>query len=338
MAIKEIAVEIGTSYTSVYVPGNGIVLREPTVIAFFGDPRDGRVQAVGAEAEKMLGKTPERTVIVQPVADGLIVDADACVHMLRTFLRRILPQGRLFAPRVKAIVGVPVGLTVQDRALYGDVCEEAGIGDVVMVENILLSAVGLDLPVVTAEGGIVVNIGAGVTEIAAVGLSSIVSGFGITIGGNKMDKAVADYIAGKYDLKVGLRTARKVKNEIGSLYENDTANMLVSGRNVSNRNTGSAYITAAEVCEVVKPYYQKIAEAIESAINLCPPDIVGDVSERGIYVVGGGSKILGLEKTYSERLRVPVHTVEEPSYCAVLGAGKLLGDRQLFESITQKSW
>ena len=333
MAVMEIAVEIGTGFTSIYLPGNGIVLREPTVIAFLGDPRAKRVQAVGVQAEKMIGKTPERTAIVEPVADGVIVHADACGLLLREFIKKILPQNYVFFPRIKAIVGIPTGLSLAERTAYEDVCRAAGIADVTMVENVLLAGVGLDLPIRSACGGVGVNIGAGATEIAAMSLAGVVSGCGVTIGGKMMDKALADFIAGKYDLKVGEITARKVKDAIGSLFANDTSEMGVSGRNITTKNTGSAYVTAADVCEVVKPYYARIADAVESIINMCPPEIVGEIDNRGIYVVGGGSKILGLEQMFAERLGVGVHTVEEPSYCVILGAGKLLGDKELLQEI-----
>lgn len=333
MAVMEIAVEIGTGYTSLYLPGNGIVLREPTVIAFIGDPRNKRVHAVGKEAEKMLGRTPDRTTIVEPVADGVIVNAEACGLLLREFIKKILPQNYILFPRIKAILGIPTGLSMEERNLYEDVCATAGIGEVTMIDNIILSGIGLDLPIYTAGGGIVVNIGAGTTEIAALSLAGVVSGCGVTIGGKMMDKAIIDFIAGKYDLKVGVGTARKIKNEIGSLYENDTSEMLVSGRNIKTKNTGSAYISAVDICNVVKPYYLRIADAVESIINMCPPEIVGEINNRGIYVVGGGSKILGLERLFAERLGVSVHTVEEPSYCAITGAGKLLRDKDLLREI-----
>lgn len=333
MAVMEIAVEIGTGHTSIYVPGNSIVLREPTVIAFIGEPSNKRVYAVGTQAEKMLGKTPERTSIVEPVTDGVITDAEACGLLLKEFIKKILPPNYIFFPRIKAILGVPTGLNLEERTEYEDVCAMAGISEVTMIDNIILSGIGLDLPVGSAGCGVVVNIGAGTTEIAALSLSGVVSGCGITIGGKMMDKAVMDFIAGKYDLKVGIGTARKIKNEIGSLYENDTSELLVSGRNVKTKNTGSAYVTAADICGVLKPYYLRIADAVESIINTCPPEIVGEINNKGIYVVGGGSKVLGLEKVFSERLAINVYTVEEPAYCAILGAGKLLGDKELLREI-----
>ena len=333
MAAMEIAVEIGTGHTSIYVPGNGIVSREPTVIAFIGDPRNRRVHAVGLQAEKMMGKTPERTTIVEPVSDGVIVNAEACGLLLREFIKKILPPNYIFFPRIRAILGIPTGLSIEERTVYEDVCAAAGIGEVTMIDNIMLSGIGLDLPIDSAGGGVVVNIGAGTTEIAAMSLAGVVSGCGVTIGGKMMDKAIMDFIAGKYDLKVGIGTARKIKNEIGSLYENDTSEMSVSSRNVKTRNTGSVYVTAADICEVVKPYYLRIADAVESVINMCPPEIAGEIEAKGIYVVGGGSKILGLEKLFSERLHVNVYTVDEPMYCVILGAGKLLGDKELLRRI-----
>lgn len=333
MAVMEIAVEIGTGYTSIYIPGNGVVLREPTVIAFIGDPKSKRVHAVGTQAEKMLGKAPERTTIIEPVVDGVIADAEACGLLLKEFIKKVLPSGYIFFPRIKAILGIPTGLNMQERTMYEDVCSIAGISEVTMIDNIILSGIGLDLPIDAAGGGVVANIGAGTTEIAAMSLAGVVSGCGVTIGGNMMDKAVMDYIAGKYDLKIGIKTARKLKNEIGSLYENDTSEMLVSGRNVKTKNTGSTYVTASDICGVVKPYYLRIADAIESIINMCPPEIVGEINKKGIHVVGGGSKILGLDKVFSDRLSVNVYTIEDPSLCVILGAGKLLGDKQLLNEI-----
>lgn len=333
MAAMEIAVEIGTGFTSIFVPGNGIVLREPTVIAFVGDERYRRVHAVGVQAEKMLGMTPERTTIVEPVTDGVISDPEACGLLLKEFIKKILPQSYIFFPKIKALLGIPTGLSMQERAVYEDVCAVAGISEVTMIDNIILSGIGLDLPIDSAGGGVVVNIGAGTTEIAALSLAGVVSGCGVTIGGKMMDKALMDYIAGKYDLKVGVLTARKIKNEIGSLYENDTSDKLVSGRNITTKNTGSAYVTAEDVCTVVKPYYMRIADAVESIINMCPPEIAGEIYRRGIHVVGGGSKILGIEKVFAERLDVNVYTVEEPSLCAITGAGKLLRNKQLLRQI-----
>lgn len=333
MATMEIAVEIGTGYTSIYVMGNGVVLHEPTVIAFIGDPKNKKVHAVGAEAERMLGKTPDRTTLVYPVVDGVIADAEACGLLLKEFVKKILPDNYILFPKIKAILGIPTGLTLDERAIYEDVCSTAGISEVTMIDDIILSGVGLDLPIEAAGGRVVVNVGAGVTEIAAMSLAGVVSGCGVTIGGNMMDKAIVDYVAGRYDLKIGPLTARKIKDEIGSLYENDMSDMLVAGSDVKTKNTASKYVTAEDICYVVKPYYLRIADAVESIINMCPPEVVGEIRKMGIYVVGGGSRILGIDKLFADRLEVNVYTVEEPELCAIYGAGKLLNDKELLKKI-----
>ncbi len=332
MSVMEIAIEIGTSYTSIFLSGNGIVLREPTVIAFTGDAKSKRVRAVGTVAAEMLGKTPERTTVVTPVVDGYITDADACGILLREFVKKILPQSYIFRPRIRAILGVPTGLTIDERGRYEDVCITAGIADVTMVENIILSGVGIDLPI-SSGVGLVCNIGGGTTEIAAMSMSGIISGCSVSIGGNMMDKALIDMIVGRHDLKVGISTAKKIKHEIGSLYENDTSQMLVTGRSVKTKSTGSAVVSALDVCETLKPYYMRIAEAIESVINACSPEVTGELNRVGVHLVGGGSTILGVSEMFENHLGIEVNVVEEPSYAVILGAGKLLGDKAFLEEI-----
>ena len=333
MAVLEIAVEIGTSYTSIFLSGNGIVLREPTVIAFLGDPKQKRIRAVGQAAYEMLGKAPEKTTVVCPVVDGFIADKDSCILLLKEFVKRILPQNYIFFPKIKAILGVPTGLTMEERRVYEDVLLAANIKEITMVENIILSAVGIDLPISTSCGGLVVNVGGGITEIVAMSVSGVVSGCGVTIGGNLMDKALIDFAAGKHNLKLGLNTARKVKTEIGTLYENDTSEMIVRGIDLQTKNVSTAKIKAVDVCTVLRPYYIRIRDAIEKILKSLPPDIASDIYKTGIYFVGGGSKITGLEKFMSEELSLGAFVPEDPEYAAILGAGKLLSDKYLLSEI-----
>lgn len=333
MAVLEIAIEIGTSNTSIYISGMGVVLREPTIVAFIGEPKQRKVRAVGNQAIDMLGKTPEKTTIVSPVMDGFIVDQDACTVLLKEFIKKIIPDKYIFNPRIKAILGVPTGLTVEERKMYEDVCLKAGVSDVTMIENIILSAIGIDLPISTTNGGVIVNIGGGTTEIAALSLSGVVSGCGVNIGGTMMDKALLDFIVGKYSLKIGLSTARKVKTEIGSLYSNDTSYITVSGIDVRTKNLGSVTIRATDVLEALMPYYIRVSEAIESVINMCPPEIASDIYKSGIHVTGGASQILGLDKLFGSRLKLPVYVSEDANFSTITGAGKLLSNKQLLEEI-----
>ena len=333
MAVLEIAVEIGTSYTSIFLSGNGIVLREPTVIAFVGDPKQKMIRAVGHAAYEMLGKAPEKTTVVCPVVDGFISDKESCILLLKEFIKRILPQNYIFFPKIKAILGVPTGLTMEERRTYEDVLLAAGVKEITMLENIILSAVGIDLPISTANGGLVVNIGGGITEIVAMSAGGVVSGCGVTIGGNLMDKALMDYVSGRHNLKLGLNTARKVKTEIGTLYENDTSEMVVRGIDLQTKNIGAAKIKAVDVFTVVRPYYIRIRDAVEKILKSLPPDVAGDIYRTGIYLVGGGSKITGLDKFMSAELSLSVFVPEDPEYAAILGAGKLLSDKYLLSEI-----
>ena len=216
MATMEIAVEIGTSYTSIYLSGSGLVLREPTVVAYTGAGERRKVRAVGNKAIEMLGKTPERTLIVSPVVDGVIVDPDTCAVLLRAFIGRIVDDGySFFRPRIKAILAVPMGLEKKQYKTYEDVCFAADISEVTTIESIILAGVGIDMPLTSPHAGLVVNIGGGATEIAALSLCGIIDGYGVSIGGNMMDNALIDYISGKKSLRLGTNTARKLKHDIG---------------------------------------------------------------------------------------------------------------------------
>lgn len=329
---EEIGIVVGTTNTMIYKPGNGIVLCEPTKVAYNGDPKLGRVRAVGTEAAAMIGKVPEKTVLSFPVTDGFITDPDACRDMLDRFLRKVF-KPRIFAPKIRAIVGVPTGLTIEERRIYGDVFAKVGINETIMVENILLSAVGVDLPVHTHKVSLVANIGGGLTEIAAISLGGIMKGYGINVGGSMMDRALHDFILGKYNFKIGMNTIAKLKSEIGSLYSNDKTSLLVSGTDIVSQAPMSVSIRSTDIMEALMPYYLRIADAIESVIKVLPPEASSDISIDGLHLTGGASKILGLDKLFSERLHLPVTVHPDGEYASVLGAGKLLASPVLLNEV-----
>lgn len=333
MSVLEIAIDIGTSYTSIYLSGNGIVLHEPTVVAYMGNSDKRKVRAVGAKAVEMLGKTPERTIVVSPVVDGVIADPGTCAVLLKEFIGRIIPQSYVFRPKIKAILGIPVGLEKKECKTYEDVCFAADISEVTMIENIILSGVGIDMPLASPSAGLVVNIGGGVTEIAALSLCGIVNGCGVSIGGGMMDKALIDYVVGKMNLQIGTNTARKLKHDIGSLFMNDTSKMEVKGVDIRTKKPSSAVVRATDVREALLPYYLRIADAIDNIINKCQPEIAGDIYKSGIYLTGGAAQIIGLPELLSERLKLQVYLVDDPAYAAILGAGKLLSNKELSDNI-----
>lgn len=282
----------------------------------------------------MLGKTPERTVIVSPVVDGVITDAETCAVLLRDFLGRIFPNDYVFfRPRIKAILAVPMGLSEQEFKTYEDVCFAADISEVTAIESILLAGVGVDLPLASPSAGLVVNIGGGITEIAALSLCGIIDGYGVSIGGNMMDKALIDFISGRKNLQIGTNTARKLKHDVGSLYANDMSDMEVKGIDIRTKQPSSCVVKATEVREALLPFYKQIASAVENIIHACPPEIAGDVYKSGIYLTGGAAQITGLADFFKEKLQLPVYLVEDPSFSVILGAGKLLSNEELLNGI-----
>lgn len=338
MSTMDIAIEIGTTYTSVFVSGNGVVLREPTCIAYTGDSRSRRIRAVGRDALTMLGKTPEKTTIVKPVVDGIIADQDSMKTLLKVFLERIIPDS-FFSPKVRAIVGIPTGLSLEERRTYELIVLSASrkIREVTLIENIILSAVGADLPFDTATGSLICNMGGGTTEIAVLSLGGVIAGCGFNVGGDMMDRAIYDSFAGKLDLKLGVPTIKKLKHEIGSLHKNDMSNMLASGTDIRTRNISNAHIVAGDIYEVIEPYYMRVADAIESIINTVPPEIGADINTGGITVVGGASQISGLTDMFADRLDLNVYVPANAEYISIIGAGKLLSNSSLLQEIISQT-
>lgn len=336
MAGIEIAIKIGTSHTSIFMSGNGIVLHEPTYVAF-SDARHGRtLRATGRRAKLMLGKTPEKTTVISPISAGVITDYESCSVMMRDFISKIIPD-TFFSPKIKAVLCVPCGLSFEDRKSYEDVCLHSGVNDIVVIESIVAAAVGANLPVNSPNGGVCVNIGGGTTDIAVMSLGGIVSGCSVNIGGQAMDEAVKDMILDKYRLNIGVLTAEKAKEEIASLYENDMSSVKVSGMDAATRSPSSATIKSQDVREVILPLYNRIANQITSIINVCPAELGSNVYRSGIMLTGGGSKLPGLDRLFKSRLNLPVKLEENPDYTIINGAGRLINDPELLAVIVSQN-
>ncbi|MCL2861892.1 MAG: rod shape-determining protein [Firmicutes bacterium] len=333
MTTLEIGIIYGTSTTYVFLADSGIVLNEPTCIAFLGERKRKNVRAIGQYAYEMTGKSPQNTFVISPISEGIIHDPLSLSILLKEFLKKIVSNNSLIKPRIKAIVGVPMGLSVAERKKYGDVAYAAGIKEVKLIENILLSGVGLQLPVHTAYGGLVVSIGGGVTEVAAISLSSIVQGCAISVGTNLMDKALCDHVSGRYNLKIGMPTAKKLRMDIGSLLEKDISTTMVSGLDLSTKYIRSEKVRAEDVYSVLRPYYLRVRDAVESIINMLPPELASDVYASGIHVVGGAARIIALGDFLSYELDLRVHIPQDPEYAAILGAGQLLSNKTLLRDI-----
>ena len=333
MAKMDIAIDLGTSFTSIFVSGNGIVLHEPSVIAYYDNGGRRNLRAVGSEAYFMLGKSPEKTKVVCPIVDGVIKDRDACAVMLGEFVKKILPESYLFKPSIRAVLGVPTGLSVDERKMYEDVLMRSGVDDVTMINNIMLSAIGIELPVTSAFGGIVASIGGGGTEIGVIGLSGIVTGCSINVGGDMIDRALMDRICGKNKLSLGKASVRNLKERIASLIRNDCAAVTVSGIDMDTKNIRTQTLSADELYGTVYDYYASIIEAVAKVINSCSPAVAAEIYKNGINVVGGGAKIPGLANIMSAGLGIRVNVSLSPEFAAVSGGGKLLSDGVLLDEI-----
>ena len=329
---SDIAVWLGTPNTSIFMPGSGIVLCEPSVIAYNGDPAARKVKAVGKEAAAMEGRTPERVTVVRPLEEGLISNADACKDMLTAFLMKVIVPG-VFGPKIRAIVGIPVGLSMEERRIYDDVFAKAGCTHAIMIENALLSAIGAGMPVHTHKNGLIVDIGGGMTEIAVVSLGTIVNGCSMNVGGDMMDKALRDFIMGKYDIDLGFDTIKRIKSRIGSLYSNDKRSLIVSGTDTATRSPANIRVRATDVMDALMPYYLRIADAVDSILQVLPPEAAADIGSDGVHITGGAGKILGLDKLFFGKLNLPVVIHDEGEYATVLGGGKLLENSVLLSEV-----
>lgn len=333
MAKMDIALELGTSFTSIYVSGNGIVLHEPSVIAYYDGGTRRSMRAVGEAAYRMIGKAPDKTKTVCPIMDGVIKDQDAATTMLAEFVKRILPDSYIVKPKIRAVLGVPTGLTVDERKMYEEVLRGAGIDEVTMVNSIMLAAIGCELPLQSEYGGFIVSIGGGVTEIAALSLCGIITGCSINIGGDMIDRTLIDSISGIYRLKTDRATARSVKEKIASLIRNDRATVVISGIDQETKTIRAEEVSADKLYDVVSVYYNNIIDAVESVINSCSPAVAGEIRKNGIYVVGGGANITGLAELMTKKLGVNIKIPRDPHYATVTGAGMLLSDPYLLEDI-----
>lgn len=325
-----IAIKTGSTYTSIFVSGYGLVLREPTVVAF-ENANLKRIRAVGTDALQLVGKSPNLT-FVNPVREGVINEPDVCARMVREYLNRIT-EHFVFRPKISAIVAIPIGLSVEEREMYEYVFAEAGISSVTLVPEVILSAIGADMPLTTA-GMIALNIGGGHTEAASLSHGTIVKGCGVSIGGETFDQAIADYILGKYNVRVSLETARMAREQVESLQENDISSAVVSGMDIIQNAPSSINLYALDVLEVIKPYFLHICDVVKTIIKTCPAAIAEDVLDNGLFVTGGLGRVPGLNKLLYDELGLPVKTFDRPEYVQILGGGKLLNNKALIKALT----
>jgi rod shape-determining protein MreB len=331
LPVNDIAVDLGTANTLIYVKGEGIVLNEPSVVAI--EKSNGKLVGVGIEAKNMLGRTPGGIEAIRPLKDGVIADVDISELMLRHFLKMVTAK-RVFRLKPRVVIGVPSGITELERRAVRAGAQAAGAKEVYMVAEPMAAAIGVGLPVETPTGNMVIDIGGGTTEIAVIALGGIVSDSSIRVGGDEIDVSIVSFLRKNYNLLVGEPTAEAIKIKIGSAAAvGDEREMDVKGRDLVSGIPKTVRIHSEEVREHIQEPILQVVESVRRALEITPPELASDIVDRGIVMTGGGSLIRGLDRLLAEETNLPIHVDEEPLTCVVRGAGRILDDLQRYRGV-----
>ena len=333
---NDLAIDLGTANTLIYVRGKGIVLDEPSVVAIRqeGGPHAKKtIQAVGKEAKQMLGKTPGNIVAIRPMKDGVIADFTITEQMLKQFIKKV-HDNKLFSPSPRIIICVPCGSTQVERRAIRESAIGAGAGQVYLIEEPMAAAIGADLPVADATGSMVVDIGGGTTEVGVISLGGMVYSGSVRVGGDKFDEAIINYIRRNYGMLIGETTAETIKKEIGSAFPgSEVREMEVKGRNLAEGIPRSFTISSNEILEALTEPLNQIVSAVKSALEQTPPELGADIAERGMMLTGGGALLRDLDRLLAEETGLPVLVAEDPLTCVVRGCGMALERMERLGSI-----
>jgi len=332
---NDIAIDLGTANTLVYVKGKGIVLNEPSVVAV--DQSTKSVLAVGREAKEMLGRTPAGIDAVRPLKDGVIADFEKTEELLRKFILKVL-QNRRFLVRPRIIVSVPSGITEVEKRAVRDSAEHAGAREVYLVAEPIAAAIGVGLPVDKPTGNMVIDIGGGTTEIAVITLNGIVTDTSIRVGGDKMDDAIVQYIKRQYNLFIGEQTAEQIKLKIGSAYPmREEMEVEIKGRDLIGGIPKTITVSSEEIRQTLQEPVSAIVEAVRESLEKTPPELASDIVDRGIVMTGGGSLLRGLGDLLHQETHLPIRVAEDALLCVVLGSGRILDDLENYQKVLMKS-
>jgi rod shape-determining protein MreB len=353
---NDMAIDLGTANTLVYVKGKGIVLSEPSVVAVRKDARGGnRVVAVGKEAKMMLGRTPGNIQAIRPMKDGVIADFEVTEAMLRHFIRKVHARRALVRPRI--IISVPSGITQVEKRAVKESAESAGAREVYLVEEPMAAAIGAGLPITEPTSNMVVDIGGGTTEVAVISLAGVVYAKSVRVGGDKMDEAILQYIKRKHNLLIGERTAELIKTTIGNAYFDPPASnpepevegesevrdeapmpesMEIKGRDLITGIPKTLKITPDEVRHSITEQIDAIVETVKIALEQTPPELAADIVDNGIVLTGGGALLRGLDALLAKETHLPISITEDPLSTVVLGSGKALDNLDLLKEVMIK--
>jgi rod shape-determining protein MreB len=326
----DLAIDLGTANTCVFAPGRGVVLTEPSVVAF-STTRE-QVAAIGTEAKEMLGRTPGSVVAIKPLRDGVIADFEAAEKMLAYFVRKAHRRSAWVRPRV--IIGVPADITPVERRAVKESALRAKASEVYLVDEALAAAIGTGMPITEPTGNMIVDVGGGTTDIAVISLAGIVYSKSLRVAGNEMDEAIIEYMKKTHSLLIGERTAEQIKIEIGSAAPVDPPmNLEVRGRHLTEGVPRTVNVTDGEIRVALADTVNVIVRTVRDALERTPPELAADVFERGIVLTGGGALLRGLDERLREDTQLPVIIAEDPLSSVVLGAGKMLDDRSLLRRL-----
>ena len=333
---NDLAIDLGTANTLIYVRGKGIVLDEPSVVAIRedGGPNAKKsIQAVGKEAKQMLGKTPGNIVAIRPMKDGVIANFTVTEQMLKYFIKKV-HDNKLFSPSPRIIICVPCGSTQVERRAIRESAVGAGAGQVYLIEEPMAAAIGADMPVAEATGSMVVDIGGGTTEVGVISLGGMVYSGSVRVGGDKFDEAIINYIRRNYGMLVGEMTAEMIKKEIGSAFPgSEVREMEVKGRNLAEGIPRSFTISSNEILEALTEPLNQIVSAVKTALEQTPPELGADIAEKGMVITGGGALLRDLDRLLMEETGLPVIVAEDPLTCVVRGSGQALEKMERFGTI-----
>ncbi len=328
---KDLAIDLGTANTLVYARGQGIVLREPSVVII--NKLTNKIEAVGIEAKEMLGRTPGNIESVRPMKDGVIADFDVTEKMLQYFIQKA--HGRKMMTRPRIIIGVPSEITQVEKRAVRDSAERAGATEVFLVEQAMMAAIGAGLPITEPSGNMIVDIGGGTTDVAVISLAGTVYSRSVRIAGNEMDEAVIQHLKRKYNLLIGERTAEQIKIEIGSAYDlKEEIKIDIKGRDLVEGVPKTLTVSDAEIREALAEPVATIVDAVKMALERTPPELSADIMDKGIVLSGGGGLLRNLDQRLREETGLPVVLAEDPLASVVLGTGKLLSDFDLLRKVS----
>jgi rod shape-determining protein MreB len=334
MFSNDLAIDLGTANTLVFMKGKGIVVSEPSVVAVkTGAAGQRKVLAVGIDAKEMLGRTPGSIVAIRPMKDGVIADFDHTEEMLRYFIRKVHNRKSLVRPRI--VICVPSGITQVEKRAVRESAESAGAREVYLIEEPMAAAIGAGLPITEASGNMIVDIGGGTTEVAVISLAGVVYAQSVRVGGDKLDEAIVQYMKRKYNLLIGERTAEAVKIGIGNVHATsaETVTMDIKGRDLVSGIPKTMEVNSDEIREAMSEPVNTIVEAVRISLERTPPELAADIVDKGIVLAGGGAYLKNMDILLQKETGLPVVVAEDPLSCVVLGSGAVLDQLDLLKQV-----